>query len=263
MTGNKAIHLSLQERDLRLITELSVCRVVDREQASALAPFTSITRANIRLLQLSRAGLLNRFFVGGRVGGAKALYTMTPKAAILAEVPFRGIRRAANSMLVGDLFVEHQLSINQIFITAKHRPIPISDARFRRWLSFQAPLSPKVPLIPDGYFEIETPSGIRAMFCEVDHGTESLKVWSKKAEYYLRLATSGEFQRLFGQPQFRVLVVTLTPRRMQTIRKTVARLTGKVFWFHNFEAIHSLVNGDDFWSQTWLRPEGEQKQSLL
>lgn len=263
MTGNRGGHLSLQDRDLRLISELSVCRVVDRQQASALAPFTSITRANIRLLQLSRAGLLNRFFVGSRAGGAKALYTMTPKAAVLAEVPFRGIRRSANSMLVGDLFVEHQLSINHIYITVKHRPIPVPDVRFRRWLTFAVPLSPKVPLIPDGYFEIETPSGIRAMFCEVDHGTESLKVWSKKTGHYLHLATSGEFQQLFGQPQFRVLVVTLTSRRLQTIRKTVARLTGKVFWFHNFEAINSFANGGGFWSPAWLRPDGEQSQPLL
>ncbi len=259
MSGNKPTRISLQPRDLHLLRELSVCRVVDRQQAEALGPFGSITRANIRLLQLTRAGLLNRFFVGNREGGAKSLYTQTVKGAAIAQVPFCGIHRVKDSMLVGDLFVEHQLSINRIYITAKHQPIPVEGARFRRWEVLTAPLSANVPLIPDGYLEIESLSGIRPMFLEVDHGTESLKVWTKKTEHYLRLATSGEFSRLFHHSQFRVLVVTLTDRRMQTIRKTVARHTGKVFWFQSFQTI----DRDGFWSASWLRPEGEQKQSLL
>jgi FlaA1/EpsC-like NDP-sugar epimerase len=44
-------------------------RVVDREQAKIVAAFGSTTRANARLLALTRAGLLRRFFLGTRGGG--------------------------------------------------------------------------------------------------------------------------------------------------------------------------------------------------
>jgi hypothetical protein len=258
MAGNSCVHIVAQERDRLLLEELAVARVVDREQAKAFAGFHSTTRANARLLALSRAGLLRRLFMGTRNGGTKALYTHTPKGAALAGVPYRGIERAADSVLVGDLFVSHQLSLNSIMIAVKCRPIPVPDVSFLRWRAFPNPIIPSVPLIPDGYFELETPVGIRAMFCEVDLGTESLKVWNKKVELYMRLATSGEFTRRFKHPQFRVLVVACSERRLQSLRRTVLRHTDKVFWFSSFDAIERL----GFWLPVWLRPKGEERVSL-
>ena len=74
MSGNKH-GLILQPRDLQLLRELSVMRIADREQAKLAAGFTSTTRANTRLLALSRAGLLKRFLLG--YSGAKiALYSV-------------------------------------------------------------------------------------------------------------------------------------------------------------------------------------------
>ena len=97
------------------------------------------------------------------------------------------------------------------------------------------------------------------MFLEVDLGTEALSVWEKKTARYLQLALSGEFQKRFRQPQFRVLVVTASERRLGNIRATVAKSTDKIFWFTTFENI----NRDGFWSPVWLRPTGNQRQSLL
>ena len=56
MTGNKGI--VLQARDHRLLAELGVLRILDRETAKIVAGFQSTTRANARLLSLTRAGLL-------------------------------------------------------------------------------------------------------------------------------------------------------------------------------------------------------------
>ena len=47
MTGNRP--MIVQTRDLHLLRELSVMRVIDREQAKVVAGFTSTTRANTRL----------------------------------------------------------------------------------------------------------------------------------------------------------------------------------------------------------------------
>ncbi len=97
------------------------------------------------------------------------------------------------------------------------------------------------------------------MFLEVDLGTEALSVWQQKTATYLQLAVSGEFLKRFRQSQFRVLVVANSDRRLANIRSLVAKSTDKVFWFATLESI----NRDGFWSPVWLRPTGEQRQSLL
>ena len=130
---------------------------------------------------------------------------------------------------------------------------------FVRWQSFQKPLSGTVPLIPDGYFELGSSQGVRATFLEVDLGTESGAVFARKASLYLTLATSGEFSKQFGRSQFRVLVLTTSPRRLQNLREGVAKLTDKIFWFGTLSAL----SRESFWTAVWLRPTGDQPQSLL
>jgi hypothetical protein len=116
-----------------------------------------------------------------------------------------------------------------------------------------------VPLIPDGYFEIRSAAGVRPCFLEVDLGTEALPVFYRKVQLYLQLAASGEFSNLFHHSQFRVLVVASSARRVNALRHTTAELTDKIFWLTPLESI----NRDRFWSAVWLRPTGEQMQSLL
>src|ERR1039457_2183666 len=105
----------IQERDRHLLRELSLMRVIDREQAKVVAGFGSTTRANARLLALTRAGLLHRFFQGTVAGGAKALYTLSDKGARLVDVPASGPRRREDQAVVADFFIEHQLGINELY----------------------------------------------------------------------------------------------------------------------------------------------------
>jgi hypothetical protein len=97
------------------------------------------------------------------------------------------------------------------------------------------------------------------MFLEVDLGTEALSVWRQKTASYLQLAVSGEFVKRFRQPQFRVLAVANSERRLANIRATIAKSTDKIFWFTTFD----VINRDGFWSPGWLRPSGDQRYSLL
>ena len=140
MTGIKHEGIVLQDRDRHLMRELATMRVIDREQAKCAAGFMSTRRANSRLLTLTRAGLLRRFFLGTRGGGQKALYALSPTGAKLVDVPFRGPRRAQNQVLVADFFVTHQLSINQIYCVLKFEPVSIPKASFGKWQSFYEPL---------------------------------------------------------------------------------------------------------------------------
>jgi hypothetical protein len=259
MTGNKSAGLVLQDRDRHLLREIAGMRIIDRELAKAVAGFQSTRRANARLLALMRAGLLRRFFWGTIAGGRKAIYSLSPKAAPIVDRPYRTFQRKPDQTLVGDLFVAHQLEINHIFVALKYRQIPISGVSFRRWIYFARPLSQTTPIIPDGYFELNTSQGVRGSFLEVDRGTEPQVAWQKKIEAYLRYAITGEFAQEFGQKQFRVLVIANSERRINWIRRTAAKVTEKVFWFSNIESI----NRDGLWSPVWFRPSGDQRQSLF
>ena len=162
-------------------------------------------------------------------------------------------------VLIADSFVTHQLCINQIYCALKYRPIPIVDVRFLQWLSFYEPLDSSNRLIPDGYLEVFTPYKTVASFLEVDLGHEGLSVWKTKIQNYLRYAVSGNFAKRFGQPQFRVLVITDSERRMHSLRAATSSITDKVFWFSTFHSISH--NG--FWSPVWLRANDDRRQSLL
>src|SRR5580700_10449011 len=177
MTGNEQHGMVIQERDRHLLRELSVMRVIDREQAKIVAGFGSTTRANVRLLLLTLAGLLRRFFLGTSGGGKKALYALSAKGAQLVDVPERGPRRRKDESLATDFFVQHQLVVNQIYCALKYRATPVAGVTFRRWIAFHQPFTSGLRLIPDGYVELATPTGIVAMFLEVDLGNESLTVW--------------------------------------------------------------------------------------
>lgn len=258
MTGNNK-RLVLQPRDRLLLEELATIRVVDREQAKIVAGFGSTTRVNTRLLALSRAGLLRRCFLGTRAGGTKALYMLSPKGAQAVGVPFRGPQRRNDEALIADFFVEHQLHINEIYCALKCQPIPIAGATFRQWKSFFKPVTPAIRLVPDGYVELEAPTGTVAAFLELDLGSENLTVWKEKISAYLQLALSGECERRFGQSRFRVLVIAHSERRMRSIRKTVAAATDKLFWFADFNSIKR----HGFFGSVWLRPKDETAQPFI
>jgi hypothetical protein len=255
MGGNDRI--ILQERDLHLLRELSVMRVIDREQAKIVAGFGSTSRANARLLALARAGMLRRFFLGSG-GGRKALYALSREGAQAAQVPFRGPRRPHDAYLVADYFVGHQLAVNAIYCSMKYGVILVPQVTFHRWQSFYEPVVPGILLIPDGYVEFMTPGETTACFLEVDLGHESQTIWRRKAEHYVELALSGKYREHFGHERFRVLVLANSERRLHSIRKTVRAITQKIFWFATLASVRN-----DFFAPVWFRPEDSQPKKLF
>jgi hypothetical protein len=255
MTGIK--DMMIQPRDLAILRELAMMRVANREQVKLACAFGSITRVNARLLALTEAGLLRRYFLG-EGAGRKALYALSEKGARLIDVPLRGPRRRQNETLVADYYVGHQLAVNEVYCTLKFRPIPFPQVAFRRWMSFHETIAPSLRLIPDGYVELGTPDGILAAFLEVDLGHESMAVWKEKTRQYLQLAVSGDFSRRVGQSRFRVLVLASSMRREKSIRATVAAQTEKIFWFATIEAVSKC-----FFGAVWTRPADDHPQTFI
>lgn len=255
-TGTKN-RLVLQKRDLWLFNALSLLRIMDRRQAALIAGFNSTTRTNERLLKLRRKGLLKRFFFVSAAGGKRAIYCLSKKGAELIGVPANAIQRPSDSFLIGDKFVAHQLAVNEVYCAIQ---TGFGNMRLSfRIKKFSKPISENIPLIPDAYIYINLDLKDHPVFLEVDLGTEALSVWNKKIEGYLKLAASGEFERIFLQPRFAVLVVTDSEKRMLSLKSHIRKSTSKIFYFTTLENI--IKQG--FWSAVWLRPEGEQVQSLI
>lgn len=250
--------LNLQPRDLELLREAGIMRVADREQLKIAAGFHSTTRINTRLLALTRAGLLRRFFLGAG-SGRKALYALSRKGGQLVELPLRGPRRRQNEVLVADFFVQHQLEVNNVYCNLKFGEALPPDAEFVNWLGFFESISPSVGLIPDGYIEARADGKTITAFLEVDLGHERLAIWTAKAKHYVQFAVSGEFARAFRHPQFRVLVLVNSKRRLLSLRAAVAAVTEKIFWFATLDD----ARGEKFSHPVWLRPEGDRYQPLF
>lgn len=253
MIGNKRI--VIQPRDLELLRKTALLRVIDRGHASAIGSFKSVTRVNATLNRLVRAKLLNRLYLGVGLGIQKAIYTLTPRGAALAQVPCRRFRKKSNALYSGDLFLEHQLLLNTIYVSLHYGNLPF---RVQNWRYFAGPIGGS-KVIPDAYFEIVSGELIKPVFLEVDKSTESKTIWKKKAASYLSLALSGAFEKQFGHPQFRVLVITTTQSQLKRIQRAIATQTSKVFWLTTFSDIKSA----GFFSPVWLRPAGTERLALL
>jgi hypothetical protein len=115
MTGSN--NIIIQPRDLKLLRTTALLRAIDREQARAIGGFRSTTRVNATMLRLVKAGLLNRFFLGVGPGTQKSIYTISRKGAALSGAAYRRFRRKNNGLYSGDIFLEHQLLLNEIYIS--------------------------------------------------------------------------------------------------------------------------------------------------
>ena len=176
--------------------------MIDREDARLIGLWGSVPRANARLLQLVRAGYMERRWVPSREFGRKALYSL---------------RRAGKGEgYPGRLFVEHQVAVNQIYLHLKYQTR--DQARFVTWRTFRQPITPWLSLVPDAYVELEIGGKVEAIFLEVDRGTETGKVFQKKIELYPQLATSGVIERVFQRTRFKVLVIVSTVDRLEFLR---------------------------------------------
>jgi hypothetical protein len=248
----------LTPRDFHLLEELATAKILDREQIQVVTGIRAINRANDRLLRLLNAGLLRRHFLGTRAGGRKALYSLSSNGAKLIErEKVWRLQHPEDEVLVGDSFTAHQTAVNWVWIGAKYW-LP-SGVEFLRWLNFQKQITKTLPLIPDGYFEVQKGGEIVSHFVEVDLGTETHKVWERKIQLYVKLAASGDFTNLFHRSRFRVLVTAPTDRRLRNIRLTVEKQTSKLFFFLDNKTIYR----DGLYAPLWLRPDGATKQSLL
>jgi hypothetical protein len=129
MAGNNRTGIVLQPRDLRLLEALETMRVIDREQAKVVAGFRSTTRANVRLLALTKAGFLRRGFLGSN----QAVYW-------LANRELQRLRkRGETAPEPAALFLRHRLEINRLQLLVQYTGIPAAQCWFGPLAEFPVP----------------------------------------------------------------------------------------------------------------------------
>jgi hypothetical protein len=216
---------------------------LDREQAKLVGPFGSTTRANARLLALTRAGLLRRTLVGTINGGRKAVYS--PAGRRRALVHHRPTAAG---------FLQHQLAVADVYHAFRS-----TSSELIEWQSFSAPLLPGSRLIPDGLIRTTADDQPRAIFVEADQGTESLSVWRQKAAKYVELALSGLHEGITGSATFQVVVTAPSERRARSIGRAVQEVTSKLFWI----TWQGSLKQASPWQPIWLRPGRDELTYLL
>lgn len=82
----------------------------------------------------------------------------------------------------------------------------------------------RLPLRPDGYFELHRPDSVDALFVEIDMGTETNDRVARKIRAYESYRRRG-FETDYGWQVLDVLVITSGVRRMENLIRVTKRGT--------------------------------------
>ena len=252
--GGKAI--ALTERDIDVIKDVADFGLMSREQIRRRHQFGSVTRVNATLLRLVQHGYLSRRFQPSLTAWRRALYFIGPAGE--AVLPMRrdlpGERRRHAHW--SDLFVEHQLQVNDVRL--RFMELHEDGYRFDQWLAEFELRNVGLDMIPDGLVHYGWAGRAFTAFIEVDRGTESLPRWRHKTRAYLDLAFSGRYEAIFKRRYFRVLVVTPSDRRLNSLGREIAKQTTQIFWLTTFNDL--LERGP--LAGVWRRPANLQLHAL-
>lgn len=237
--------LALTERDKRLLAEVRRFGVLTRDQTMRLRFFASKTRANERLKRLVDTGYLSARRQAVILGGPRLVYL---PGRLLIDA--RGTRRRFGE--ASDVLLAHQLGLGDIRI-ALERATTVTQ-----WRSEQELVDLALGVIPDAYLEYEVNTLTFCAFVEYDRGTETLSRLERKVKAYLDLAFSGRFTRTFSRRFFRLLLVTDTAGRLNTVSNAVARLTDRVV---RLATLSELVTQGPL-ASIWRTPGTSTTQSL-
>ncbi len=196
--------MELTARDRRLIEDIVLHHVMTSQQTVALGYFSSLSRANRRLLTLVRAGLLERVTVNASFQARKALYRASKHA------------RGSIDQRVATLLARRRCSPLQLdhSLAAVDVRIKLRDLRMDRWLA-EPQCRHKYTIQRGSLTQAEDfrPDGVATfrewlVFVEVDRGTVSLARFKAKLDGYATYVRSGVLVETYGQVQPVLLVVT-------------------------------------------------------
>ena len=211
--------MQLTTRDRKLIEDVALHHVMTREQIVRLGYFSSVSRANRRLLRLVKAGCLSRVVVTTSAEPRKAVYRAS-----------KGLHSVIDSRIVALLAsrrttamqIDHSLAVVEVRIKLRALGVTtwMAEPQCRhQYVVSRGSARRTEDVRPDGLAKF----GDKCFFVEVDRGNVSLpRIRAKFASYgeYIR---SGAFGEAYGALQPAVLLVTTSARRKLSVTRQVPK----------------------------------------
>jgi len=216
----------LTERDREVALYLYRHRVLTTDQLQLLF-FSSRRRAQDRLLFLYRNRVLDRFYPPVPFGSGKpeAHWLLDEAGAVLAaamlDVERKQLRWHRRDDWGSHPQLAHQLEMNRfvtdlIAATLADPGLGVSEWWPPAEAADHLNQPRKVRVLPDGAFDLETPTGPIECYLEWDRSTETQQRLAEKLLAY-RLAEAELFEE--GKPPRCILFVVPGPRRLETLRR--------------------------------------------
>jgi hypothetical protein len=223
----------LQPQDVEVLKQLSDYRFLDTYQILALQP-RGLRNLRRRLQYLFHAGLVDRpprqhdflqppgpvvYGLGNK--GAEVL-------ARALDVERGKVDWQAKNREAGFPYIEHTLMISRFrtTLTLALNSLNGASITWQQGPQLKAEIKLKgqrLAVIPDGYFTIQYRGQYHHLFLEADRSTMSTKRYLRKLRAYWLWWKAGGHQRKFSIPRFRVLTLTTSEKRKQSLR-ALARL---------------------------------------
>ena len=161
---------------------------------------------------------------------------------------------------ISNPFMEHLLETNDVRVAiemaAGRQGVVVQDwldertlksSQMKDYVTITGPRGGKVEVavVPDGYFYLQTPDYDFRFFLEVDRGTitaqwdvSGRRSWDRKIRAYLEYYDSGKYEERYGSTKGRVLTVTSSQERLETLKTITEEAGGKDwFWFTTFDQV--------------------------
>jgi hypothetical protein len=264
----------LQPRDRKILGAAYSFRILSREQIETLFNFKCTRRVNSRLRKLYDNHYLSRSFLPTVRGSAKAIYYLGPKGIPVASedlgVDTKLIKQKhkAISKLKG-LFLKHALELNDIRIAFSIGLKKQPDMKLERWINdydckqeYRAPgLGKDITkrFRPDGYLRFYYHDNPFGFFLEYDRSTMTLGRFTAKVRSYIEFQNLEYYRHRFGLPEFRVLVITKTGKRLNNLKRTVETVDKSTFRFTTIDQIRPST----IFNPIWLRAGEQGKYPLI
>ncbi len=236
--------MRLTDRDCRIIQAVNDHRALLFDQIEALFGMSRST-AQYRLARLFHHEYLDRTFIStaSRAPASNpAVYTVGKRGLRVLIDRFgydrSQLRRPKRALLSWQL-LEHLLKVNDVRIIVT-QAAALSGITVETWwdettfrahpdyvtLTNKREQEQRKPVLPDGYFCLSTSRGKARFFLEVDLGTETLSKFAPQIKVYERYVASGQYQTRFSAKSLRVLVVTTTRKRLNSLMRVTERVGG-------------------------------------
>jgi hypothetical protein len=251
------ISMRLTKRDTEIITRCFEDKILSSSNLQHLF-FGTKQRCNRRLLKLYSMHYLDRhYFALPRpyCGATEARYSLGKQSvdvvALKKGMPREQVQRLSSKFArqiksYSILFTLAHIQANAKARIAFEKALANSQsANIVNWIPERlleqrfSDNDKTLKLRPDGFMQyqmIENGKTYNA-FIETDMGTQGSRQIQDKVRRYLTFSETDLPEKRFGSQWFRVIFITTSERRSQSIKSAIEAVTDKVFWITDFDKL--------------------------